>query len=493
MSDKHVFISYIREDANEVGELQSALEAAGYSVWRDTKDLWPGDNWELKIRQAIQSGSLVFLGCFSSNLRERDTSYQYAELMIAADEYRLRPMDTNWLMTVRFDECEIPPVDLGGGRSLDRTINRLDLFGKQLTSNVARLVASIQRVIDSSPGVASREVLQAVADSKLAEGSVEELRALLRNPTLVMDYDEYMLRLRAPVLAGLRDRERFPISGEGGTLTVDMALAWAQRIQDYEALISSLLEPIKLVGMYGQPGHSQGLTETMRAIGQESIQSEGLDFFRVAHEYPAVALTYVVTLAGMVKQNYATVRAAVDDAAVSTPFGRAVVPFIAMSGANSVEGNWRSVASLLCLADDGKPMDQAAAEGLLKKTIGARHTPISDHLFSLLAPLFHDQFQSDNAYADAFDRAEVLLDAVAADTRLTNQKFYGGNGGYGRYTWRHRHSDAAPEVVMLAELEAAGAGWTPLMSGLFGGEVDRAKAALENVIEMAKYIRQKQW
>ncbi len=41
----HVFISYVREDSDHVDRLQRALQAAGIPVWRDTADLWPGEDW----------------------------------------------------------------------------------------------------------------------------------------------------------------------------------------------------------------------------------------------------------------------------------------------------------------------------------------------------------------------------------------------------------------------------------------------------------------
>ena len=61
----HAFISYVREDSPRVDRLQRALEAAGVRVWRDTADLWPGEDWRAKIRQAIVDGALVFIACFS--------------------------------------------------------------------------------------------------------------------------------------------------------------------------------------------------------------------------------------------------------------------------------------------------------------------------------------------------------------------------------------------------------------------------------------------
>ena len=43
----HVFISYVREDAQHVDRLELILEAAGVQVWRDTEALWPGQDWAL--------------------------------------------------------------------------------------------------------------------------------------------------------------------------------------------------------------------------------------------------------------------------------------------------------------------------------------------------------------------------------------------------------------------------------------------------------------
>ncbi len=490
MSDKHVFLSYLREDKENVDELEQVLIAAGFATWRDTNELWAGDNWQLKIRQAIKGGSIVFLGCFSTKLASRETSYQHAELLIAAEEYRLRPMDTNWLMTVRFDECEIPPLDLGGGRSLDETINRMDLFGTEKMPQIARLVTSIHRVMNTTPGVPSAAVLEAVSESKRAEGSLEALRDLIRNPTLVMDYDEHMASLRRPLLTALADRDRFSMDGQGGSLTAADILAWVARIGDYEKVIADMLEPVKLISMYGHPSHEEAVSQTMRALGNECLQSTGLDFWTTAHQYPAVTLTYVAAVSATIKRNYGMLRAAIVDATVVEH--NVGAPFIARSGAGSVAGNWQSAASLLCLMDDGQEPTLELAQDLLDRKIGKRFTPVSDHLYSLLAPLYRDLIGSDADYADVFDRAEILLDAIAADAKLSIEGIWGGYGGYGRYTWRHKHSSNPPEAVMRGEAEAAGAGWTPLLNGLFGGSSERAIAALDAVSDYASHLRKNQ-
>lgn len=110
--------SYVREDGAQVDRLQAALQAAGLPVWRDTKDIAPGDQWKARLRDAIGADALAFLPCFSANTQRRTRSTMYAELIWAAEEYRLRNPAVPWIFPVLFEECEVPRIDLGGDRSL---------------------------------------------------------------------------------------------------------------------------------------------------------------------------------------------------------------------------------------------------------------------------------------------------------------------------------------------------------------------------------------
>jgi len=142
----NAFISYVREDSGKVDMLQRSLEAAGVPVWRDTGSLWPGEDWRAKIRNAITHDALVFIACFSSNSAVRRKSYQYEELLLAIDQFRMRRPDVPWLIPARFDDCEVPDFDLGVGRTL-ASIQRADLFGASREPATDRLVATAQRLL----------------------------------------------------------------------------------------------------------------------------------------------------------------------------------------------------------------------------------------------------------------------------------------------------------------------------------------------------------
>jgi hypothetical protein len=156
-----VFISYARTDADHVDILEATLEAEDIPVWRDTSSLLPGDNWPEKVHTAIAHEALFCLICFSSASIARGKGYQNEEIVQAIEQLRLRHSGETWLIPVKFDECEIPDLSLGGGRTL-ATIHCADLFGSRYDEEAAKLIEVISRRLrgsarhrKTSPGVVS--------------------------------------------------------------------------------------------------------------------------------------------------------------------------------------------------------------------------------------------------------------------------------------------------------------------------------------------------
>ncbi len=146
----HVFLCYVRENSADADRLQHALEEARVPVWRDTVDLWPGEDWPATICHAIINETKVFLACFSSQSVAREKSYQMEELTLALEQMRLRNPHEAWLIPIRFDDCDIPDWAIGPGRSLGH-IQRVDLFGDDRAAAMAKLVAAVLRILSRDP------------------------------------------------------------------------------------------------------------------------------------------------------------------------------------------------------------------------------------------------------------------------------------------------------------------------------------------------------
>jgi TIR domain len=186
-------MSYVREDSAQADRLYDALVTAGISVWRDTASLWPGQDWRQAIRRAITDSALVFIVCFSSKSIARTHSYQNEELLLAVEQLRLRHPGTPWLIPVRFDDCEIPDYDIGGGRTLS-SIQRADLFGDDIDLATARLIATIFAIFRSN------SVASPISERTSLHGS----RDVLRRVCVALDVAAYASRSSSQRVAAQR-------------------------------------------------------------------------------------------------------------------------------------------------------------------------------------------------------------------------------------------------------------------------------------------------
>jgi hypothetical protein len=139
----HVFISYVRADADKVHRLALDFYQRGIDTWTD-RDLRPGQHWKMTIRRAIQDG-VAFLPCFSSEVLARDRTYMYEEIATSIEILRQIPTDRTWFIPVRLELCALPPIDISAGLTL-RDLQWVDLF-PDWDSGVAALASAIQQAL----------------------------------------------------------------------------------------------------------------------------------------------------------------------------------------------------------------------------------------------------------------------------------------------------------------------------------------------------------
>ena len=187
----HVFVSYVREDSDRVDRLQSALERAGITIWRDTGNLSPGGDWQAEIRKAVIARSLAFIACFSPNTELRRATYQNEELITAVEHMRRLTPGTTWLIPVRFADCAIPAFPLGAGRTLT-SLQHIDLFDDRWGRGVINLVDVIARADPRAvPITGGIEPGSAYLGAQLRTG-----QALYRGQYIMSDDNRFVFTLR---------------------------------------------------------------------------------------------------------------------------------------------------------------------------------------------------------------------------------------------------------------------------------------------------------
>ena len=158
---KHVFISYVREDAATINRLSSELESRGVKVWLDRHDILPGARWRDAIRKAIREGAF-FLACFSKQYHGKNKTYMNEEITLAIEELRRRPTDRTWFLPVLLDDCHMPDRSIGGGETL-ADIQYVSLHS-EWDDGVRKIVAVVGDGVeeDASAGGLTSKTLTAV-------------------------------------------------------------------------------------------------------------------------------------------------------------------------------------------------------------------------------------------------------------------------------------------------------------------------------------------
>lgn len=161
MTDRRVFISYVRENQQAVERIVSDLRQQGFDVWFDRESLLPGAFWKDEIRTAIHSGG-AFIACFSSEYNARAKTYMNEELEIAIEEIRLRG-NSPWFIPVRLSG-DIPDRAIGAGRSL-RDIQFVDFVEVGAAAGTTALVRSLKSFRAARAAPAASAPTQAVTKS----------------------------------------------------------------------------------------------------------------------------------------------------------------------------------------------------------------------------------------------------------------------------------------------------------------------------------------
>jgi len=115
---KHVFISYVHEDAEHAIRLSNELADYGIQVWLDRKDIAPGVRWRFAIRKAINDGAF-FIACFSTAYTSRERSYMNEELSLAIEQLRQMQPSQSWFIPIKLSECEIPSISINAVETLN--------------------------------------------------------------------------------------------------------------------------------------------------------------------------------------------------------------------------------------------------------------------------------------------------------------------------------------------------------------------------------------
>ena len=134
-----VFLAHASENKNRVRNLRDKLLSDGIKSWLDEDNLEPGDRWQEVIPKEI-ANSKIFLACLSQEAIQK-TGYIQRELRYALISFAERPQGDIYLIPVRLDNCEIPPMELPELGLRLRDFQYIDLWKE---NGYSRLISKIK-------------------------------------------------------------------------------------------------------------------------------------------------------------------------------------------------------------------------------------------------------------------------------------------------------------------------------------------------------------
>lgn len=482
---KHVFVSYVREDAEQVDQLCAVLEASRIPYWRDRTALGPGDAWKAKIRDAIRKGSLVFLACFSENSRAKLKSHMNEELTLAVEEYRKMPPGRTWLIPVRFDDGDVPEWDLGAGRVLS-DLNYVDLFGSAMAPQAASLVTTIHGVMGEKQ-LGAAQTLEAIEHAVAADRAevVKRLtKEMLLDPQRRIQLDDLVGQEGQRVLLAISDSARVagPLTGSG----TDQVVQFAESAQELWSLVAPFCASLQVAARWAKPDALIPWALAMKSFVESANKTDaGIIALIEQRRLPGLVSAMTAGLACVANGTWDNLRVLLTEQTVKGRYQPTRLPLLEATDPYAPFGRAELVPHALAHSAVDHIGLRDALEDFTEKRKGKYHTPVAEWLHYILRPLFIDQLPQQDAYDAEFDRTEVMLGLLSTDLVLarlsvaTRDGMMGRSRWFGRSMWRSKHSYGNPIDEFSQELATQGEMWAPLRAALFGGSQDRARAAIE--------------
>lgn len=278
-----------------------------------------------------------------------------------------------------------------------------------------------------------------------------------------------------------------PLAGTGNEQIV---LCLATEAQELFELTKPFCASLQVAARWGAPDAMAPWADGIQAFVQAASKTtQGVDVLLELRHLPGMVSIMTAGLASVANRRWDNLKALVADSTIRGWNDAKPIAILEATGPyKPFDAQNLTINTLVVAARLGKPLNEVVKD-VTQNRLRKFPTPVAEWLHDMLRPLFEDQLPDNDAYAAAFDRAEVVLgvlDQDAVNVRIAASPDGKGSGRshwFGRSTWRANQYHGNPVDDLQHELATEGARWAPLLGELFGGEVARAKSALDRYSE----------
>lgn len=102
----NVFLIHAFQDKKYVRDINKRLIRHGIKTWFDEQDIYPGQDWDIAIRDAMGSCDVIIM--ILSNNSVSKEGYIQKEMRIAYDPETTKLEDSIFIIPAKIEECEVP-------------------------------------------------------------------------------------------------------------------------------------------------------------------------------------------------------------------------------------------------------------------------------------------------------------------------------------------------------------------------------------------------
>lgn len=410
------------------------------------------------------------------------------EVRLAIEEFRLRPPGKTWLIPIRFDDGKLPEWELDVGRTLNE-LNYSDLFGEQYAEEVAKLVTRIGRLIGEkqiNPATALAAVEQATEIDRPAILK-RMTKEMLLDPTRRIELDDLVGQEVQRITTAMNDEDRFPIHALSGSTQTEQLAAIVRVAEQYWVLAEPFCHSLRVAARWADSETLAPWAAGIRTLVAIATKSQsGITALLNLRHLPAVVAIMTAALSCAASGRWANLKALVVDPTIKEAHANRMQPLIECTDLHRMFAGTELVAHALLRSKLSGDDAETTVTNILENRARKFLTPEADWLFTVLQPVFADQFADKDVFEAEFDRTEIMLGAVSQDcinqwhAADPDNNWGGRTHWFGRSTWNSRRSPGNPVTSVIQELKSQGATWPPLQGNLFAGDVARAQQALES-------------
>ena len=408
------FISHASEDKPDFVEaLVNNLESKGINVWYDAHIMNIGDS----LRESIDKGlkdSLCGVVVLSKNFFAKQwTDYELNGLVARQNSDGKKTILPIWhnvtAEEVRQYSLSLSDIFAGDSssgvetvaRSIIKTINNLksgeNQVEKEPYSDIGKESSTLIEKFenDNSENIQTIDAKRIMEDLILDDKNIIRVHKFINNQVdeliNILTYDYSVLAKKQP------SHDTF-----------------YERTLAYDAYCEKLLSILITGAYWGSARYNTLWINIFKRLANLKVMENGYTSLINLQKYPSLLIYYALLLIGIIKEDYSLL-------------------YKTFHGFNINDYN-NNGTEPVCLYIPNNIIPNESFNSMLGKNY---KTPINDHLYNILSPLFSDIIRDDNEFASIFDIVEYFIGLEFGNVRLDSS--YGFWAPTGRFLWRYSY------------------------------------------------------